>query len=109
MRRLYHACLVLFALGILGALCSAVAAPRLPPAPAGFEVVTVHGRWDGDANIQPWLKADDGVDWRLGFPDRGTQNVTLGPLTSDRRVRATGYAATGGGSHYLYVTTLVAE
>ena len=92
----------------LAAPLPAVAAPRLPPAPPGFEPVTVLGRWDGDAEHQPWLRADDGIVWRLCFRDRHAQDIALGPLDSTRHVRATGVAAAGGKCNYLYVSALVA-
>lgn len=86
----------------------AVAAPQLKPEPPGFEPITAVGRWDGDAENQPWLRADDGMVWRLCFRDRGCQDVALGPLDSTRHIRVTGVAATSGRSHYLFVTALVA-
>jgi hypothetical protein len=108
MRAMYCACwLLLFAglMGFAGSLLSA--APRGKPEPPDFEAVTVFGRWDGDKN-QPWLRADNGVVWRLCFPGRGSQDVALGPFDSTRRIRVTGLAATGGECHYLFVTALTA-
>ena len=84
----------------------AVAAPQLKPAPPEFEAVTVYGHWDGDASIQPWLRGEDGVVWVLGFPSQGVQDVTLKPLDTSRRLRATGLAATSGKYRCLFVATL---
>lgn len=89
-------------------LAGALAAPRGRPLPPEFEVLTVGGRWDGDACHQPWLLADDGGTWVLAFPDRGTERVLLGPLDSTVHVRATGYTAVSGRTRLMYVTRLTA-
>jgi hypothetical protein len=97
----------LAALVLLTALAAGglLAAPRARPLPPEFEPVTVGGRWDGDAQYQPWLRDDDGAIWCLAFPGRGAQDAMLGPIDSTAHVRVTGYAATGGRTRFLYVTT----
>ena len=83
---------------------AAPAAPRgKPPAPE-FEPVDVTGRWDGDACHQPWLLPDGGGrPWVLVFPGRAEQDVILGPLTRETRVRVRGTAGYCGTCRFLRV------
>jgi hypothetical protein len=104
--------LTVLALAALAAALAAVplaSAPRGKPEPPDFEVVVIHGLWDGDAKFQPYFRDDSGVVWRLCFPSRGVQDVMLGPLDSTVHARATGYVASGGGTQYLFVTSLTAD